>query len=68
MESLLYFVAGSLVSWLVTMVYYRKSSVKAPAWAHDMIERLPESPVSKDEFAKLFAENLENTTLDGGTF
>ncbi len=28
MEPFLYFLAGSLVSWLITMVYYRKSSVK----------------------------------------
>ena len=68
MQSFLYFLAGSLVSWLVTMVYYRKSSVKAPEWARPMIERLPEQPIGKEEFAKLFAENLENATIDGGTY
>ena len=68
MQPFLYFLAGSLVSWLVTMVYYRKSSFKAPEWARGMIERLPQQPISKEEFAKLFAENLENATIDGGTY
>lgn len=68
MNSFLYFLAGSLVSWLVAMVYYRRSSVKAPQWAHPLIESLPDQPLDKDHFVKLFEESLKNRTIDGGTF
>ncbi len=68
MDTFLYFTAGSLFSWLITMIYYRKSSVKAPRWAHKIIERLPEQPISKEEFEKLLAESWDSATIDGGTF
>ena len=68
MEPFLYFLAGSLVSWLITMVYYRKSSVKAPEWAHPLIKNLPDQPISKEEFDKLFDEKMKNVVIDGGTF
>ena len=68
MDSFLFFFAGSLVSWLVTMVYYRKSSVKAPDWAKEMIERLPKEPPKDIDLVKIFEEALKNTSIDGGTF
>ena len=68
MEAFLYFLAGSLVSWLITMVYYRKSSVKAPEWARPLIHGLPDKPISKEQFGKLFDEKLKNVVIDGGTF
>ena len=67
-EPFLFFFAGSLVSWLITMVYYRKSSVKAPEWAKPLIQRLPNEPISKDEFSRLFEENMKDVVIDGGTF
>ena len=68
MESLLYFAAGSLVSWLITMVYYRKSSVSAPVWAHELIRKLPEKPISEEDFAHLLKEHMNGLVIDGGTY
>jgi hypothetical protein len=67
-EPFLYFLLGSLVSWLITMVYYRKSSVKAPEWARPLIQSLPAQPINKDDFAKLFDEKMKDVVIDGGTF
>jgi len=50
------------------MVYYRKSSVKAPEWARPLIQSLPDQPISKEEFGKLFDDKMRNVVLDGGTF
>jgi hypothetical protein len=68
MEAFLYFVAGSLVTWLVTMIYYRRSSVKAPKWARPLIESLPDEPLDKDHFVKLLEASLKDRVIDGGTF
>lgn len=68
MESFLYFFAGSLTSWLITMIYYRKSSVKAPEWAHELISQLPKDPIGEEALIKHLRVHLENMVVDGGTF
>jgi hypothetical protein len=52
-------VAGGLLSWVITYVYYRKSSVDVPEWAKPIVESLPQNPPSKEKLLELFQAALQ---------
>ncbi len=53
-------VVGGLVSWFITHLYHRKSSINAPEWAKSILERLPADPPSKERLLELFQDALES--------
>lgn len=53
------FLAGFILSWALTHGYYRRSSTKAPEWAKQLIERLPDSPPSKERLLEIVQESID---------
>ena len=51
--------AGGGISWLLTHVYYRKSSIEVPEWAKPIIRNLPPERPSRERLLELFQEALE---------
>jgi hypothetical protein len=51
---------GGFVSWLVTHIYYKKSSTKIPDWAKPIIDKLPQSQPTESELLELFQEALNS--------
>lgn len=47
-------IAGGLLSWFTTHLYYRKGSTKVPDWAKPLIERYPITAPSIDELVDLY--------------
>ncbi|MFI5180316.1 MAG: hypothetical protein ACHQPI_02875 [Thermoanaerobaculia bacterium] len=60
MIELLYFLAGSLCTIIVSRYYYRRTSTEVPEWAKALIKKLPDQPPSEQELLKLFQESLES--------
>jgi hypothetical protein len=60
MGDVLLLLAGSLVTLIVTHIYYRKSSTSVPEWAKPVLENLPASPPTPDELLRLFQEALDS--------
>lgn len=52
------FFAGAAFSWLITHLYYRKSSSQVPEWAKPLIEKLPDTPPTKEKLLELVQEYL----------
>src|SRR3990167_4247223 len=50
---------GSFITWLITHLYYKKSSTVAPDWAKPLIERLPEKQPSEQELIDIFQDFVE---------
>jgi hypothetical protein len=46
MQLLIGIVGGGLISWFITHLYYKKSEIKVPPWAEEIIDRLPEVSVT----------------------
>jgi ribosomal protein L37E len=57
------FLAGALLSWLITHLYHRHSSKQAPEWADEwlkgLIEKLPDTPPTKERLLELVQEYLK---------
>jgi hypothetical protein len=53
-------ILGGFVSWLVTHIYYKKSSTEIPDWAKPIIDKLPQSQPSESELLELFQEALNS--------
>lgn len=62
-ELIIGIVAGGLVSWLVTHLYYQRSSTEVPEWAKLLIAKLPDSPVSPERLIQLYHEALDSGDL-----
>ena len=48
------------MSWLVTHLYYKKSSKEIPSWAEDIVDRLPETPPTEQKLLELFQDSLDS--------
>jgi RNase P subunit RPR2 len=57
-------VGGALFSWLITYLFYKKSSVQIPEWAKPIIERLPEEPPTKEKLLELFQDALDKGEVE----
>lgn len=64
MQLIIGIVAGGMVSWFITHLYYQKSSKKVPAWAEGIIDRLPEVPPTKEKLLELFQESLTDGDVE----
>ncbi|MFL9814549.1 hypothetical protein D7241_14950 [Stutzerimonas sp. VN223-3] len=62
MEFLLFFLGG-LVSWLISHLYYRQSSKKAPEWAVPLIDKLPTTLPTETQLLTLVKEHLHQSPL-----
>ncbi len=51
-------VIGGTISWVVTHIYYQKSSNEIPDWAKQLVEKLPQSKPSEAELLELFQQAL----------
>ncbi|MDO3377317.1 hypothetical protein [Geoalkalibacter halelectricus] len=58
MQLIIGIVAGGLISWIISHQYYKKSSIKVPPWAEEIIGRLPEVPPTKQKLLELFQDAL----------
>lgn len=63
-------IAGVLITWIFSHIYYTKSSKeipdwanKIPEWAKPFIERLPPHQLSSEELLKLFQESLNEGSI-----
>ena len=63
-ELLVGIVGGAVLSWLISYIYYKKSSVQIPDWAKPIIKRLPEEPPTKDKLLELFQDALDKGEVE----
>ena len=63
-ELLVGIVGGGVLSWLISHIYYKKSSVKIPEWAKPIIERLPEEPPTNDRLLEIFQDALNRGEVE----
>jgi len=59
-----FFIAGCLVTWLVTHFYYHRSSTCVPKWAEEFIRKLPAIPPTPSELLRLFQEQIDLGDID----
>jgi|WetSurSiteA1Bulk_404760.scaffolds.fasta_scaffold527918_1 hypothetical protein len=57
-------IGGAAFSWLISHIYYKKSSVQIPDWAKPIIERLPEEPPTKEKLLELFQDALDQGEVE----
>lgn len=60
MVELLLFVAGALISAMISRHYYSRSASEVPSWARPLIEKLPDLRPSDEELLRLFQESLQS--------
>jgi hypothetical protein len=56
--------AGGILSWVITYSYYRKASREIPDWAKPIVERLPQSPPTKEQLLELFQDALDKGEIN----
>jgi predicted RNA-binding Zn-ribbon protein involved in translation (DUF1610 family) len=64
MQELVGFIAGCLVTWLITHIYYQRSSTTIPKWAKELVEHLPKQRPTRDEVIRLFQEFLDTGQVE----
>lgn len=52
-------VGGAIFSWVISHIYYKKSSKQIPDWAKPIIAKLPEEQPTKDKLLELFQDALD---------
>ena len=57
-------VAGGLISWLISHLYYKQSSIKVPPWAKEIIDKFPEVPPTKQKLLELFQDSLADGEVE----
>ena len=62
MDFLLFFLGG-LVSLVISHLYYKKSSKKAPEWAIPLIEKLPATLPTESQLLRLVKEYVHQSPL-----
>jgi rubredoxin len=64
LELVIGLISGAVFSWLISHIYYKKSSVQIPDWAKPIIERLPEKPPTKEKLLELFQDALDKGEVE----
>jgi hypothetical protein len=57
-ELLIGAILGGILSWVITHIYYKKSSKEIPDWAKPIIKKLPQSKPTRAKLLKLFQDAL----------
>ena len=64
MEPMLYFLAGVIITVIVSQLYYRRASKETPDWAKELIENLPSDPPTLTELLRLFQRHLDSGDIE----
>ena len=64
MIEIVFFIAGCVISWLIALFYYRRSSKTIPEWAKGFVENLPTQQPTEDELLQLFQEHLDSGEIE----
>jgi len=64
MEQVVIFIAGCLVTCLITHVYYWLSSTTVPQWAKELVEHFPKQRPTGKELLALFQQYLDTGKIE----
>jgi len=64
LELVIGLIGGAAFSWLISHIYYKKSSVQIPDWAKSIVEKFPEKPPTKEELLDLFQGALDKGEVE----
>jgi hypothetical protein len=56
-------ILGAVPSWLISRFYYRRSTIEVPEWARQLVESLPDHPISTERLTELYHAALERGEL-----
>ena len=64
LELVIGLIGGGVFSWLISHIYYKKSSIQIPDWAKPIIERLPQEQPTKEKLLELFQDALDKGEVE----